>query len=352
VATVLLVGPTLAEDRVESSIESGGRISTTLQLVAWLAFADGAVSSPGPPEDWPLADAQRGWLVRGRLRPLAFDALESAGREVSGGSSRAIVAAVQSSDFAYLAAIDDGEVTARAVINRRLAEDFQEGLAALQACRELYGTDEWEPLATASLSSWREPIQARRGPGDLERILAREWVDALEGMDHLLEAVGVPPSGSLTTEPVFGEARYVDDSGGGSIRGVGLRFEDQPFVMGVGEGFLGVWDRAHPATPAARFPSTPDGRRAREAFFITHCFPVQSPEFGESWKVESSGPFPTQTDRSRLTSLDDERFLLGWGVDFIGIWDREHPDAPVARFPDTEEGNLAAWEAWLRIRVT
>ncbi len=39
------------------------------------------------------------------------------------------------------------------------------------------------------------------------------------------------------------------------------------------------------------------------------------------------------------------RYLLGYGADFFGIWDREHPGPAIATFPRTDEG----WrQAWLR----
>jgi hypothetical protein len=44
------------------------------------------------------------------------------------------------------------------------------------------------------------------------------------------------------------------------------------------------------------------------------------------------------------------RYLLGYGTDFFGIWDREVPGGPVVRFPRTDEGwsqiwnRFAAWE--------
>lgn len=40
------------------------------------------------------------------------------------------------------------------------------------------------------------------------------------------------------------------------------------------------------------------------------------------------------------------RYLLGYGRDFFGIWDREQPTAPVPRFPRTEEGWRLAWTAF------
>jgi hypothetical protein len=40
------------------------------------------------------------------------------------------------------------------------------------------------------------------------------------------------------------------------------------------------------------------------------------------------------------------RFLLGYGSDFFGIWDRQEPSRPRSRFPRTDEGWRAAWTAF------
>ena len=37
------------------------------------------------------------------------------------------------------------------------------------------------------------------------------------------------------------------------------------------------------------------------------------------------------------------RFLLGYGTDFFGIWDREQAGGPILRFPRTDEGWDQAW---------
>jgi uncharacterized RDD family membrane protein YckC len=42
-------------------------------------------------------------------------------------------------------------------------------------------------------------------------------------------------------------------------------------------------------------------------------------------------------------SHSGHRYLLGYGADFFGIWDREAQDAPVKRFPRTDEGWAQAW---------
>ncbi|MGZ8636330.1 MAG: hypothetical protein ACXWX2_05080 [Actinomycetota bacterium] len=40
------------------------------------------------------------------------------------------------------------------------------------------------------------------------------------------------------------------------------------------------------------------------------------------------------------------RYLLGYGGDFFGIWDRQRPGGPVSRFPRTDAGWRAAWLAF------
>lgn len=60
------------------------------------------------------------------------------------------------------------------------------------------------------------------------------------------------------------------------------------------------------------------------------------------------GPIPPrEDDRPLRLSHSGERYLLGYGADFFGIWERERPDAPVRRFPRTEEGWREAWAAYV-----
>jgi hypothetical protein len=48
-------------------------------------------------------------------------------------------------------------------------------------------------------------------------------------------------------------------------------------------------------------------------------------------------------------SYTGQRFVLGYGNDFYGIWDRLAPGGPIQRFPRTDDGWRAAWlqySAW------
>jgi hypothetical protein len=43
------------------------------------------------------------------------------------------------------------------------------------------------------------------------------------------------------------------------------------------------------------------------------------------------------------------RYLLGFGTDFFGIWDRQGADHPIARFPRTDEGWRQAWLGFIQL---
>ena len=46
-------------------------------------------------------------------------------------------------------------------------------------------------------------------------------------------------------------------------------------------------------------------------------------------------------------SHSGERYLLGYGTDFFGIWDRQQPGGPVRRFARTDDGWREAWLAYV-----
>jgi hypothetical protein len=52
---------------------------------------------------------------------------------------------------------------------------------------------------------------------------------------------------------------------------------------------------------------------------------------------------PRVGDEALRFSHSGGRHLLGFGPDFFGVWDRERPGGPVARFPRTDDGWRDAW---------
>ena len=51
-------------------------------------------------------------------------------------------------------------------------------------------------------------------------------------------------------------------------------------------------------------------------------------------------------DQALQFSHSGQRYLLGYGSDFFGIWDRWLPGGDVERFPRTDEGWEAAWRRY------
>ncbi len=56
---------------------------------------------------------------------------------------------------------------------------------------------------------------------------------------------------------------------------------------------------------------------------------------------------PAIGDEAQQFSHSGERYLLGYGTDFFGIWDRSSPGGPVRRFPRTDDGWREAWLAYV-----
>lgn len=44
-----------------------------------------------------------------------------------------------------------------------------------------------------------------------------------------------------------------------------------------------------------------------------------------------------------------QRYVLGRGDDFHGVWDRQAPEAPVARFPRDGKGWRASRQLWMQL---
>jgi len=55
---------------------------------------------------------------------------------------------------------------------------------------------------------------------------------------------------------------------------------------------------------------------------------------------------PEPEDEALQYTHSGRRYLLGYGHDFFGIWDRQQPAAPARRWPRTDEGWRSAWVAF------
>ena len=125
------------------------------------------------------------------------------------------------------------------------------------------------------------------------------------------------------------------------------------YVLGYGADFFGIWDRSAPGTPAERYPRTDDGWRqawTRFAGMEPHHAPVQQagqPAAAPGWGAEAA---PTDNDALQYTH-SGQRYLLGYGRTFFGIWDRTAPAAPVERFGRDDAGWQQAWQRFTSLET-
>lgn len=64
------------------------------------------------------------------------------------------------------------------------------------------------------------------------------------------------------------------------------------------------------------------------------------------WGTPAPSPSPTPAASSTQFSHTGQRYLLGYDAADFGIWDRSAPNAPVERFPRSDEGWSQAWQRY------
>jgi len=62
----------------------------------------------------------------------------------------------------------------------------------------------------------------------------------------------------------------------------------------------------------------------------------------------TAGAAPTGEPKVEFTHTGS-RYLLGYGGDFFGIWDRNAPQQPIERFPRNDQGWASAWARYASI---
>jgi len=153
------------------------------------------------------------------------------------------------------------------------------------------------------------------------------------------------PAAATPAEGTTSPASTVDT--GGSVI---YTHSGQRYVLGYGTDFFGIWDRQAPTTPVERFARTDEGWRQAWTRYAS-----MEPGNVEVSKVQpgavaaaAAAPTPGGGTAQQYTH-SGQRYLLGYGQDFFGIWDRASLAQPVRRFPRTDEGWRSAWSefsAW------
>jgi hypothetical protein len=130
------------------------------------------------------------------------------------------------------------------------------------------------------------------------------------------------------------------------------------YVLGFGPDLFGIWDRQSPSTPAERFPRTDEGwRQAWTRFSALEPSHVAVPQAGPPAGAQAGvagGPRaamdPSDTDVVQYTH-SGQRYLLGYGRTFFGIWDRQAPTTPLERFSRDDPGWQQAWRRFTSLET-
>jgi len=120
------------------------------------------------------------------------------------------------------------------------------------------------------------------------------------------------------------------------------------YVLGFGSDYFGIWDRQSPNAPAERFVRTDEGwRQAWTRFAGLEPNNVAVPDGTTASAAPSS---PDDTDAMQYTH-SGQRYLLGYGQTFFGIWDRQSPNSPMERFARDDSGWAAAWRRFTQLET-
>ena len=150
-----------------------------MSMTGWTLYApgDGWVEQllNGPWTLEALSEPAGGWhgvfFVHSQEQPWE---VERRLRTVSGRAAIPMLACyVETSDFGYALALLRGELVARYVVNAQAAEDFVEGVWALERCVALHGRD-WQQTGLEGLAGWSDGAPRPLTASQLGTLLAGE----------------------------------------------------------------------------------------------------------------------------------------------------------------------------------
>lgn len=121
------------------------------------------------------------------------------------------------------------------------------------------------------------------------------------------------------------------------------------YVLGFGADYFGIWDRQTPTAAAERFVRNDDGwRQAWTRYVSLEPNNVGVPQAGQA-SMGSAGD-ASDNDVMQYTH-SGQRYLLGYGRTFFGIWDRQMPNAPLERFARDDAGWAGAWRRFTQLET-
>jgi len=237
----------------------------------------------------PLGEGPAGWVFFGLSQRLPLELLDRAvGAMAAESGSPSLGVYVETSDWGYVVAADDTGVTCAALINGNTANEFSQGAWALRRCIEQAGQDTWEPEAASRLAEWSRAAPTRVSKSKLLAFLEDDHLFPEEAMEGLLKEFGLdlPPPEPIPSleDRGFREATFLHEQGtsGGPVSVNRSRVR---YVLGEGDGFVGIWDRRAPGPPIRRF--SPDQRWESFRTWLLLVLDDYREEFA-SWTVEDA----------------------------------------------------------------
>ena len=159
-----------------------------------------------------------------------------------------------------------------------------------------------------------------------------------------------PPASESTAEPT--STTQVAASPPATAPDPSIRYTHSGYryVLGFGTDYFGIWDRQSPGAPAERFARTDDGwRQAWTRFVGLEPNHVAVPDASQG--VSSAGSIDINDADAMQYTHSGQRYLLGYGRTFFGIWDRQLPSRPMERFGRDDAGWAAAWKRFTQLET-
>jgi hypothetical protein len=103
-----------------------------------------------------------------------------------------------------------------------------------------------------------------------------------------------------------------------------------------------------PVPPAEAKPAAP-APEAQPAPAVVQAAPVAQPA-AQAAPAAQVAAAPAADAKIEFTHTGG-RYLLGYGPDYFGIWDRNAPQQPLERFPRNDQGWAAAWQRYSAIET-
>lgn len=161
-------------------------------------------------------------------------------------ASGAVGVLVEDSDYAYIVFAANGGRPGRVLIGPESARDYKDGRTAFDRLNDQ------RDRPSSLFVDWARTLGFDVSPRVVEDIVGHEWTFAEDGVQALVELVGLRDLLGQPTGDLPGEARMLI-LGKTRIGRTHLDFSTTRYVAGYGNGFTGVWDRRSPAHPIRRF---------------------------------------------------------------------------------------------------